>query len=143
MADGDVVVETKTATGAAEPTGEAMDILSALREVLKKAIIHDGLIKGLRECVKALDRREAHLCVLSSSCDEPSYVRLVEALCKEGKINLLKVPESKQLGEWAGLCKLDKEGNPRKVNSTSVVVVKDYGEPSPALDFLLNHFKTQ
>ena len=36
-------------------------------------------------------RRQAHLCVLASNCDEPSYVRLVEALCAEHQIKLLKV----------------------------------------------------
>ena len=32
--------------------------------------------------------------------------------------------DSKKLGEWAGLCKIDKEGKPRKVNGCGVVVVK-------------------
>jgi small subunit ribosomal protein S12e len=30
---------------------------------------------------------------------------LVVALCSEHKIPLIKVPDGKQLGEWAGLCK--------------------------------------
>lgn len=32
--------------------------------------------------------------------------------------------DSKKLGEWAGLCKIDKEGKARKVNGCGVVVVK-------------------
>lgn len=41
-------------------------------------------------------RRQAHLCVLAGNCDEPMYVKLVEALCAEHQINLIKVrPE-----EW-------------------------------------------
>ena len=36
-------------------------------------------------------RRQAHLCVLASNCDEPMYVKLVEALCAEHQINLIKV----------------------------------------------------
>eukprot|EP01121_Diplochlamys_sp_Union-15-3_P012718 TRINITY_DN3853_c0_g1_i1.p1 TRINITY_DN3853_c0_g1~~TRINITY_DN3853_c0_g1_i1.p1 ORF type:complete len:133 (-),score=24.58 TRINITY_DN3853_c0_g1_i1:60-458(-) len=123
-----------------EKPGE-MDLLSALQEVLKTALIHDGLVRGARECIKALDRGEAYLCVLAQSCNEPQYTRLVEALCNEHKINLLKVPDGKQLGQWAGLCKLDKDGNPRKVVGASCVVVKDYGDRSAHLDFLLNHFK--
>lgn len=62
--------------------------------------------------------------MLASNCDEPEYVKLVEALCAEHTINLIKVDDNKKLGEWAGLCKLDKEGNARKVVGCSCVVVK-------------------
>jgi ribosomal protein L7Ae-like RNA K-turn-binding protein len=51
-------------------------------------------------------------------------VKLVEALCAEHQINLIKVDDSKKLGEWAGLCKIDKEGKARKVVGCSCVVVK-------------------
>jgi ribosomal protein L30E len=66
-----------------------MDPNSALREVLKKALQHGGLARGLRECVKALDRREGRLCVLASQCDEPAYVDLVKALCKHHNIKVI------------------------------------------------------
>ena len=104
-----------------------MDILTALKEVLRKSLVHDGLARGLRESVKTLDRRQAHLCVLSSACDEPAYTRLIEALCSEHNINLIKVPDSNQLGEWVGLCQYDKDANPRKVVRCSCVVVKSFG----------------
>ena len=76
----------------------AMAIEDALQEVLKKALIHDGLARGLRECAKALDRRQAHLCVLVESCTEQEYLKLIEALCNEHKIDLLKVSDAKTLG---------------------------------------------
>eukprot|EP00126_Sphaerothecum_destruens_P013123 Sdes_comp22452_c0_seq1m20908 len=119
-----------------------MDVMTALQEVLKNALIHDGLVRGLHECVKALDKRTAYLCVLNSSCDNEAYRKLVEALCAEHKINLIKVDDGKKLGEWCGLCKIDKEGNPRKVVGCSCAVVKDYGKESAALDTLLQYFKT-
>lgn len=98
--------------------------------------IHDGLARGLRECAKALDRREAHLCVLNESCTEAEYIKLIEALCNEHKINLIKVSDPKALGTWAGLCKIDRDGTPRKVVGCSCVVVKDYGQESGGLSCL-------
>ena len=76
----------------------------ALKGVLKLALIHDGLARGLREASKALDRRQAHMCVLNENCEEEAYKKLVVALCGEHKIPLIKVPDGKLLGEWAGLC---------------------------------------
>jgi len=84
-----------------------MSVLEALKGVLKLALIHDGLARGLREASKALDRRQAHMCVLNEACEEEAYKKLVVALCSEHKIPLIKVPDGKQLGEWAGLCKCD------------------------------------
>ena len=80
------------------------------------------------ESVKALDRREAHLCVLASNCDEPNYVKLIEALCQEHNIKLVRVDDNKKLGEWVGLCKLDKDGKARKVVRCSCCVVRDFGD---------------
>lgn len=78
--------------------------LEALKGVLKFALIHDGLARGLREASKALDRRQAHMCVLNEGCEEEAYKKLVVALCGEHGIPLIKVPDGKMLGEWAGLC---------------------------------------
>ena len=95
--------------------GGVIDINTALQEVLKTALIHDGLAPGTGEAVKALDKHQAHLRVLASNRDEPMYVKLVEALCAEHQINLIKVDDNKKLGEQVGLCKIDREGKPRKV----------------------------
>lgn len=81
-----------------------MSVLDALKGVLRLSLIHDGLARGLREASKALDRRQAHMCVLNEACEEDAYKKLVIALCSEHKIPLIKVPDGKQLGEWAGLC---------------------------------------
>ena len=120
-----------------------MDINTALQEVLRTALIHNGLARGIHESAKALDKRQALLCVLASNCDEPAYTKLIEALCAEHQINLIKVDNNKKLGEWVGQCKIDKEGKPRKVVGCSCVVIRDFGKETPAHDVLNEYFKVK
>jgi small subunit ribosomal protein S12e len=124
--------------------------MEALRRVLNKALVADGLRRGLHECVKALAKAKgsevvaiggARLCCLASDCDEPAYVKLVKALCEEKNIPLVEVPKKLELGEWCGLCKIDKEGKPRNVVATSVAVVTDFGEATTELEILMSHLK--
>ncbi len=117
-----------------------MDVDTALPKVLKNSLAHDGLRRGLHECCKALDTGNAKLCVLSQGCNEPAYTKLIEALCAEHGVDLMKVADGKQLGEWVGLAKVDKEGTARKVVGCSCVVVTDYGEESEALSVLKASF---
>ena len=145
MADEETVPapEAEAAAPAPDAAAPRMDEMTALREVLKTALVHDGLARGLHEAAKALDKRQAHLCVLAKSCDEPNYAKLVEALCAHHGIELLRVDDAKKLGEWAGLCKIDKDGNARKVVGCSCVVVKDYGQEGEAVDVLLDYVKAR
>merc|ERR1712060_216325 len=69
--------------------------------------------------------------------------KLVQALCQEHQIPLIKVDSNMKLGEWAGLCKLDKDGKARKVVKCSSCVVKDWGKESPALDIVKDYIKSQ
>jgi hypothetical protein len=71
------------------------------------------------------------------------YIKLIEALCAEHNINLIKVSDAKVLGTWSGLAKIDREGNPRKVVGCSCVVVKNYGQESQGLNVLLDYFKSR
>lgn len=123
----------------------SVSIEDALRIVLRTSLVHDGLARGLREASKALSRGEAKLCVLCDSVTEESIIKLVEALCNEPdeKIPLIKVSDAKLLGEWAGLCQLDQEGNARKVVGASCVVVKNWGADSDERNILLEHFSQQ
>merc|ERR1712080_553080 len=129
--EGDVVMTQET------PVEEPMDIESSLREVLKRALVANGLGRGLRESQQALEKGKVHLCLLAADCNEPAYVSLITALCLENNVKLLKVKKAKSLGEWAGLRKLDRDNNPRKVVSASSVVITNYGEETKALQFLL------
>ena len=49
----------------------------------------------------------------------------------------IQVEDSKQLGEWVGLCKLDAEKKARKVVGCSCVVIKSWGEETRARSLLL------
>ena len=64
---------------------------------------------------------QGQLCVLAEDCNQPDYKKLIEALCAEHNVSLLAVPEAKLLGQWAGLCKIDAEGEARKVRSCAAV----------------------
>ena len=118
------------------------DVLEAVPKVLKKALIHDGVVRGLYQVTKAIEAKRVRCCFLATSCSEDAYIRLVKALCKETEVPLIEVPNAKKLGQWAGLCKIDKEGEPRKVVGASCVAITDFGEESPARSFLLQHIQT-
>lgn len=143
QSDTEAPVEVEVAAETVAPG--SMSFEDALRGVLKKALIHDGLARGLREASKALSSRQAEICILCDAVTEESYIRLIEALCNEPeeKIPLVKVSDAKKLGEWAGLCQLDREGNARKVVGCGVVVIKNWGETSEERTFLLNSFASQ
>lgn len=93
-----------------------MDLHTALKVVLRKALANDGLCRGLHEACRAIEKGQAQLAVLAGNCEEADYSKLIEALCNQNNVNLITVPDKLQLGEWAGLCKVDGEGNARKVS---------------------------
>lgn len=84
---------------------------------------------------------QAQLCILAEDTDSPDYKKLIEGLCAEQNVNLISVPTKMQLGEMAGLCRIDAEGNPQKVVACSCAVVTDYGEESEGLSVLQEYLK--
>merc|ERR1711966_213198 len=115
------------------------DLPSAIRGVLKRAMVVDGCIRGLHEVAKYVDAGKAQVVFLAESCNEPAYKKLVQALALEKNVPLVDVSDNKQLGEWAGLCKIDKDGLPRKVVGASCVCVTDFGEEGEAYNYMMNH----
>jgi small subunit ribosomal protein S12e len=69
---------------------------------------------------------------LATNCNEDNYKKLIEALCAEHQIQLIKVDDNAILGQWVGLCKYDEEGEPRKVVKCSVAVITQWGPESEA-----------
>eukprot|EP00884_Botryococcus_braunii_P018006 jgi/Botrbrau1/488/Bobra.110_2s0126.2 len=128
-----VVGEEEEEEAVAPGPSEPMDVNTAVQDVLKKALAHGGLSRGIREAARVLEQGKGQMAVVAEDCDQPDIKKLVEALCNEHGVQLLSVPESKQLGQWSGLCKIDAEGEARKVVGCSVVVVTDYGENTQGL----------
>ena len=121
------VAPVEAAPAPAAPVAAPLDLPAAVRGVLKLALAKNGLARGLHECAKALDRGDAIFCLLASDCDEKAYVKLVEALCAARQLTIIRVPTGKQLGEWCGLCKIDRTGEARKVVRCSCAVVCSLG----------------
>ena len=94
------------------PSGP-MDVNTAVQMVLKKALAHDGLCRGLHEACRAIElgNQHARLCVLAEDCNQPDYTKLIEALCHEHNVSLISVPTNKQLGEYAGVSLLELRRN--------------------------------
>ncbi|CDU16457.1 40S ribosomal protein S12 [Plasmodium yoelii 17X] len=131
--DNNVVIEEKA----------VFDNVTAIQKVIKNALVHDGLKIGIREVIKSIESKEAKVCFLSNVCSEPAYKKLVTALCAEKQIPLFMIDnDSKDLGQWSGLFKVDKEGNARKIIGASSVAVIDFGEESAERDFLLSQKPT-
>merc|ERR1712087_923334 len=104
-----------------------------------RALVADGVIRGLHEVAKYIDAEKAQVVFLAESCNEPQYKKLVQGLCGEKNVPLIDVSDNKTLGEWAGLCKIDKDGLPRKVVGASFVAITDFGEEGNAYNYLMNH----
>lgn len=123
--------------------GESMDLSTALQHQVKQAVSHRVASRGLNECCKSLDKHSAVLCLLASDINEASYSKLIEALCRESNTPLVKVDSGKLLGEWAGLCKIDQEGQVSKVVSCGCVVLHQWVGAGSGLETIQRYIKEQ
>lgn len=123
---------------------QELDLDAAVKRVLKAASFRDGLAKGLHEVCKAIDNaKKPQFCLLADNCDEPQYKKLVEALCKENDVTLIRVPDGKQIGEWIGLCKFDAMMNPRKVRKCSSCVLREFAVDDDAANMVREAIQKQ
>ena len=114
----------------AEGSAVQLDANTAIQAVLKKAASFNGVVRGLRESAKALERKRGKICILADDCSEAAYVKLVEALCAESQTPLYRVDANKTIGEWVGLCKIGADGKALKVIKCSCAVIVDWGVDS-------------
>ena len=131
--------EEVAAAPVVEEEEEVTDLMGAVRGVLKRALVVDGVIKGLHEVAKYIDASKAKVVFLAESCNEPTYKKLVQGLALEKNVPVIDVPDNKSLGEWAGLCKIDKDGVAKKVVGASCVAVIDFGEEGDAYNYMMKH----
>ncbi|EPY36803.1 small subunit ribosomal protein S12e [Strigomonas culicis] len=76
------------------------------------------------------------MCILADDCEDEEYKKLVTALAKQGNIDLINVESREKLAAWAGLTRTNTEGK-EKILKCSSVAIRDFGERSKALDFLM------
>merc|ERR1712071_596031 len=126
---GIIICKKQTFRKMAEEGSSLSPVMDALRKVIRTAMSADGVVKGLNQVGKSLDRADAFLCVLAEDCDDPKYKKLITALAKQNKIPLITVEKRQDLGQ----CKYDKEGVARKTRGASSVAIINYGENSEAL----------
>merc|ERR1712217_21553 len=135
----------KMSKGSIEPSStvseENLNLIIAVKDILKNAS-YDGLSRGLREAIRTIERGTAWLCILAESCDSNFYNEIIEALCKENKVNVIRVNSANDLGTWCGLGKIDSEGNVKKVVKCSCAVVTDIREQSKSLEILEKYIKS-
>jgi hypothetical protein len=58
---------------------------------------------GMRRMCRALEKDQAQLCILADDCNQPDYKRLIEALCTEKNVDLVR-PMWKEPGGANGAC---------------------------------------
>merc|ERR1712087_569669 len=92
MADDDA---QETVAVVPEEEEECTDLNSAIKRVLKNALVVDGAIRGLHEVAKYVDASKAQVVFLAESCNEPTYKKLVQGLCSEKNVPLIDVADNK------------------------------------------------
>jgi len=120
-----------------------LDLKTALTIVLRNSLYSEGLCRGLHESVKALDRGQAHLCVLSQACNEEAYKKVVIALCKARNIPLIMVEDGRAIGDMVALSRYRPDGRLAKVIGCTCAVVREWGVESEARSWILNYVANQ
>ena len=116
------------------------DPQTAIQTLISESISQRLFARGLNEACRNIEQRQATLCLLANNCDNSEYLKTVEGLCKESSppVPIIKVDSNEDLGKWAGLCRYDSEGNPKKIVKCSCFLIKSWPKDSEAVSFIKN-----
>jgi len=95
-----------------------------IQNVVVQQIANRNAVHGLRTCTKLIAQGQAEVCLLAKDVTEKEYKNLIEAITRENKTALINVDSKETLGTWAGLAKIDEEGEVVKARSTGVLCLK-------------------
>ncbi|CAK0848435.1 unnamed protein product [Prorocentrum cordatum] len=136
---GDDEEETTIAAAQVEEE-EVTDLMTAVRKVLKNALVVDGVIRDAWWSPSTSTRAKLRW----SSWPSLATRRRTRSWCKEPVPREERAPHRRARqqvpgGEWAGLCRIDKDGLPRKVVGASCVCVTEYGEEGNGYEYMTNY----
>jgi len=109
-----------------------MDPSLAIQQTIQERKAANQTRCGFNESRRKIENSEAVLCFLASNCDNQNYVKTIEALCRDRSTPIIKIESNELLGKWAGLCKLDEEGEVKKMVKCSCLVLTKWGRESEA-----------
>jgi len=97
---------------------------SDFQSVIQTALAQRSAVRGLKEGVRSVAAGQAEVVFLAGDVNNAEYKTLVEAICKESKVPLINVDSKEILGQWAGLAKIDEEGEVTKARACGCVSVR-------------------
>lgn len=95
-----------------------------IQSIVNQQVSMRQAVLGLRSVSKLIAQGLAELVILASDVNEAQYKALVEALARENKTALINVDSKEILGTWAGLSKIDEEGEVVKARPCGVLALK-------------------
>ena len=73
--------------------------MPTLQLLMMVSSAHDGLVKGLHEDAKFIEKHTAQFSVLTAVYNQPDDVQLVTSLCTAHTVHLVHVPSANILGK--------------------------------------------